>query len=123
MTTTCCQVSCVCVVIVFFATLEVYSSGPKQPSSRSQQPSPGAVFRELLPLASEWENIGTLLDMREEDLDVIQQNYFRRPRDCLREMIKTWLKVNPAPTWEGLVEALEFIDPRRAEMIRSKYIL
>ena len=79
------------------------------------------VFKELLPLASQWQIIGTLLNVPPEKLDCIKQDY-SRGLDSLREMVTAWLKrIDPPPTWEQLVEAVEPLDQARAEAIRSKH--
>lgn len=80
------------------------------------------LFRLLLPLAGEWQNIGVLLNIPDGSLDNIREANHHQPRDCLREMIKIWLAmIDPEPTWESLVKAVECINPRKAEEIRSKY--
>ena len=79
------------------------------------------VVRELLPLASQWKIIGTLLDVPQGKLDSIKYEC-SLASDCLLEMVKAWLKkIDPPPTWEQLVEAVEPLDPARAEAIRSKH--
>lgn len=79
------------------------------------------VLKELLPLSIGWENIGALLGIPYEELEVIAHNW-NIPSDCLREMIKVWLKmVDPEPTWERLVEAVEIIYPQQAQVIRLKH--
>ena len=79
------------------------------------------VFKELLPLASQWQNIGTLLDVPQEKLISIKKHNFNQESDCLREMVMEWLKGLDTPTWKQLVEAVEPLDQARAEAIRSKY--
>lgn len=81
------------------------------------------VFTALMPLASEWHNIGALLHIPAGELEAIQGSHPHQQRDCLREMIKTWLRmVQPAPTWEGLVETVEIINAHVAQEICTKYI-
>lgn len=78
------------------------------------------LFRELMPLASKWQNLGALLDISEEKLDAIKRNNLNQVEDCLRDMISTWLKIDPQPTWKGVVEAVEVIDQKKAEDIKCK---
>jgi ankyrin repeat protein len=79
------------------------------------------VIRELMKLDSEWQNIGVLLNIPSARLKKIANDY-TITRDCLREMVTEWLKmVDPPPTWELLVEAVELIDPQTAENIHTKY--
>lgn len=81
------------------------------------------LFRELLPLANEWKNIGTLLEMPAGELDEIEGSNPHHLKDCMREMIKMWLRmIDPEPTWERLVKAMEAIDPRKAQDMKLKYI-
>jgi len=102
----------------------------------SQQPHPSAtaalhrvrkelklshLFQELLPLAAKWHNIGVLLDLPSELLEVIESD-FSQPSDCLREMLKAWLRTTtPPPTWERVVDAVNRFDQNKAETICSKY--
>jgi ankyrin repeat protein len=87
----------------------------------SAQLSLGNVLRELIGQDQEWQNIGALLDLPAARLNAISADY-SRTRECLREMVMEWLKmVDPPPTWELLVEAVELIDPQTAESIRTKY--
>ena len=81
----------------------------------------GNIYRELISLDIDWQNIGVLLDVPSAELNAISADY-NRTRDCLREMIMEWLKmVDPLPTWEILVEAVELIDPETAINIHTKY--
>ena len=65
------------------------------------------IYRELLPLASYWFNIGGLLGIDINDLKTIQSNE-AKVQDCLYAMISWWLKqVKPPPTWKDLSEAVD----------------
>lgn len=80
------------------------------------------LLKELLPLASEWQTIGTLLGIPEGQLKVIRHDYHHQAKDCLREMISIWLKmVDPKQTLETLVEAVEVVDKMKAQDIKTKY--
>ena len=77
------------------------------------------AFKKLLPLATDWANIGVLLGLEEDTLQEIKQNE-RQERNCLRVMLSAWLKTeDPLPTWNDLAEAVEQIDREIAEEIRS----
>jgi len=79
------------------------------------------LFQELLPLAAEWHNIGILLDLPPGLLDTIKRD-FGQSRDCLREMLKAWLKTTaPPPTWERVVDAVKGFDQNKAEAFHNKY--
>ncbi len=55
---------------------------------------------------NKWYNIGLELGVESHTLDSIGDR-FDDPTDCLREVIKQWLKgVSPQPTWRALVDAL-----------------
>ncbi len=67
-----------------------------------------AVLTELLPASASWYNIGLALDMDEGTLDAMKVGTYKDPRDCLREMLKEWLRTSdPDPSWEGLIAALK----------------
>ncbi len=79
------------------------------------------VLKELYPLASEWQNIGLFLEIEVGQLKIIEIDY-RMAKDCLREVIREWFKmIDPPPSWENLVEAVEYIDQSKAYDIKMKY--
>ncbi len=56
---------------------------------------------------------GTLASIRADICNVSVE-------DHLREMITTWLKqISPPPTWNVLTDAVEVINPNKAEEIRK----
>ena len=58
-------------------------------------------------LRSKWYNIGLNLHIKPSTLDAIRCNYHHQCEDCIREVLKEWLKrVDPRPTWDALQEAL-----------------
>ena len=76
----------------------------------------------LFSSADEWHNIGVFLDVPAGDLQTIAKDN-SRSRDCLREMLEVWLKqTHPRPTWKGLAEAVEPIDPNLSKTITDKYV-
>ncbi len=80
------------------------------------------VYRELLPLASKWNEIGILLNIKPEQLNRIESNHPNDVNRCLSKTIKEWLNgIDPRPTWEELVEAVKLVNGNRAEDIRIKY--
>lgn len=82
------------------------------------------LLEELLPLAYSWHNIGTILGIPEGELNKIKRDNFNQSDDCLREMISKWLKmIDPEPTWDRLVNAVEKInEKKKAQDIKSKYL-
>ncbi len=92
------------------------------PSHYPTSLTPRDVYRELLPLASKWNKIGILLNIKPEQLDTIKSNNPEDVEDCLLETIKGWLNgIDPRPTWEELVEAVKPFNENKAEDIRIKY--
>ena len=78
------------------------------------------VFKELLPLATYWKTIGTLLGIEEHILDMIKSDE-DGAHDRLQKMISEWLKrVDPAPTWRDLADAVDSVDTAKAQEIRGR---
>ena len=89
-----------------------------QNSQKVHQLSTATCLKFLLPIAADWQNIGVFLQISDSDLKQIESDYSGRCRDCVREMIRKWLKqVNPTPSWKNLTEAVEVVDPSVAERI------
>jgi hypothetical protein len=62
----------------------------------------------LLNVRLKWYDIGLELGVKEIDLEEIKLQYGNKSAECLREMIKKWLKFFPdRPTWGKLATALE----------------
>ena len=76
------------------------------------------AFKKLLPLASSWKSIGTLLGLRSDVLERIQLDE-RSTVDQLQAVTSEWLKqVNPPPTWKVLSDAIEEIDEQKAQELK-----
>ena len=72
----------------------------------------------LLPEARHWHNISTLLEVPEPTLEQIGAVYPGDCQQCVREMIKSWLKqVDPPPSWKNLAEVVHEINPSLAKKI------
>lgn len=81
------------------------------------------ILKEFMPLylAADWQSIGALLNLSPVQLKVIKHG---NPRavNCMREMLDAWLKtVDPLPSWEQLIEAVEIIHPMKAKTLRSRF--
>ena len=65
-------------------------------------------FKMLIPIAKEWQNIGTLLELSQEELDSISSRCVGDINQ-LREMLRLWLSHidNPSSLWKTLAEAVE----------------
>ena len=55
------------------------------------RPKLSEAFKALLPLASQWENIGILLGISSTVLNTIHVDV-HSAENCLREMLSYWLK-------------------------------
>ena len=81
------------------------------------------LVKELLTKASDkWENIGVLLGIETGILDAIKAAE-NLPQNCLREMLKIWLKtVSPPPSWTAIAEAIDLLgDQNLADHLKTKY--
>jgi hypothetical protein len=82
------------------------------------------LLRELYTRASnKWMNIGILLGIDPGILDAIKTAENHTPQDCLREMLRIWLKeVSPPPSWAAIADSVEVLgDQSLADQLRSKY--
>ena len=81
------------------------------------------LMTELLNTVSDkWENIGILLGIEPGKLDTIKAAE-SLPQNCLREMLKIWLKrVSPPPSWTAIADAVDLLgDQKLADLLRTKY--
>ena len=76
------------------------------------------AFRELLPLATDWKTIGTLLGLPEHILEKIKTDE-DTAHDRLQKMLSEWLKQVGSPTRKALADAVENIDKVKAQEIRK----
>ena len=60
----------------------------------------------LVGISHKWQDVGIQLKLEEGILKAIESDHPKNSRDCLREMLSTWLKVNLRPTWHTLCAAL-----------------
>ena len=65
-------------------------------------------FKMLIPIAKEWQNIGTLLELSQEELDSISSRCVGDINQ-LREMLRLWLSHidDHSNLWKTLAEAVE----------------
>ena len=65
-------------------------------------------------------NIGVMLSLDHGYLAAIQSRCRGNPDDCLREMLKEWLRqTNPPPTKSALIDVVEGYNPSLAEKISA----
>ena len=86
-------------------------------------PSLKDLLKELKQVASKWENIGVMLGIDSGVLDNIDADNPKSCENCLREMLKVWLKqLAPAPSWQAVVEALDVLgEPKLAQELKQRY--
>ena len=92
----------------------------KKSKNQNQQTKPklSTYLKFLLPEAKHWHNISSLLEIPEPTLEQIEENYHGECQQCVREMIKSWLKqVDPPPSWKDLADAVQVINPCLAKKI------
>ena len=90
----------------------------KNNKDHQTKPKLSTCLRFLLPEAKHWHNIGSLLEISETTLEQIEADYPGDCQQCVREMIKSWLKqVDPPPSWKDLAEAVQIINPCIAKKI------
>jgi len=84
----------------------------------------GDLQNELHGTSSKWYNLGVQLRIKLGDLDNIRREGLT-PVDCLREMLKIWLKqVDPYPTRNTLITALKrpvINEHQLASQLEKKY--
>jgi hypothetical protein len=88
--------------------------------NKNQQTKPklSTCLKFLLPEARHWHNIGSLLEVSEQTLEQIEADCPFDCQQCIREMIKSWLKqVDPPPSWKDLAEAVRIINPNLGKKI------
>ena len=75
------------------------------------RPQLSKAFKMLIPIAKEWQNIGVLLELTDQDLKSIAADG-DSDINHLREMLRLWLnQVYSPPSWKALSEAVEPFDP------------
>lgn len=83
----------------------------------------GELQNELHGISSKWYDLGVQLHIDSGELDNIKRD---NPVECLREMLKIWLKkVDPDPTWNALIDALKsrvINEQKLANQLERKYM-
>ena len=71
--------------------------------------------------SSKWFDLGVQLHIEVAELRVTEMKYTDVGL-CLKEMILTWLrKIDPPPSWEGLMTALEHDSVKCGEGVRQRF--
>ena len=94
------------------------------PGTQSQaKPELSDLFSILLPVASEWKSLGTLLKLRDSDLDTIKADNHNQSVDCLRETLSLLLQqTEPTCTWQAVAEAVKLLNPQKAKEISNQFL-
>ena len=83
------------------------------------RPQLAKALKLLVPVAKEWQNIGTILELKDEDLESIV-THGDSHSNHLREMLKLWLsKKDSVPSWKALAEAVEPFSDQVAAKVMS----
>ena len=82
------------------------------------------LLRELQPtVADRWEDIGIMLKIPDGSLSQIKTDNGSNCSNCMREMLRCYLRQVASPSWEAVVTALESLQlSDTAECIRRKYL-
>ena len=87
----------------------------------------GDVLDEVKTLSAKWRVLSTYLHLREDSLEVIEQNNPRDAISCLRQALAEWLKYNyncekyGKPSWRSLARAVQSLDQSLCEKIISDH--
>ena len=69
-------------------------------------PDHWSVYRELLPIAHKWKKLGIQLGVSYGSLEKIEVIYPYGNERLLREVLQEWMKSDPNPSWQFLIEVL-----------------
>ena len=95
--------------------------GPATTVAADERPQLAEAFKMLIPIAKEWQNIGVLLKLSDQDLKSIDTDG-DSDINHLREMLRLWLScVDRPPSWGTLAEAVELFDAEVAAKIKAIY--
>ena len=64
------------------------------------------VYEDLIDISRHWYDLGLQLELEEGTLKNIKSDNPENSKHCLREMLSTWLKFDPRPSWQTLCAAL-----------------
>ena len=64
------------------------------------------VFTQLFPARIVWHNIGLNLKLDVDTLSAIKVKCRDDTSEALKEMLESWFKTDPSPTWEKLCNSL-----------------
>ena len=109
---------------VMFAVGSANLSIPQIQSCQREELCVSNSYRELVQLASDWRIIGGQLGLPPGELNNIAADHPNESKHRLQNMLEEWFKmIDPSPSWEQLVKAVEVVNKRRAREIHEKYVL
>ena len=83
----------------------------------------GIVCRYLHPLRSKWMVFGTFLCVDHSSLEAMEADKYTCDEKIVK-LVALWLRqISPPPTWQALVDAVEHLDPSKAEEIRREQFI
>ena len=89
-------------------------------------PSQTGLLRELLPIALHWEDLGILLGIDSDLLNIIaSDNLHDSKKKCLCELLQIWLKkYSPPPSWTAIADAVDKLGEfELVQNLRIKYCI
>ncbi len=102
------------------STATLREAAPPRPAPLETKPRLLVLCRELQVLSQRWREVGDYLELAEEELENAQSSG-STPSDCLKNMLKVWLRrVDPPPMWKAIVEVVEFMEPELALKLKQK---
>ena len=82
------------------------------------------LYKELKGLSQQWRDLGTLLDLTDEELDKVESQCSSDPLKCTLSILKVWLsKEGPPPTWELILDAVDCLDQNLADNLKQRYLM
>ena len=89
----------------------------KHPDKVNTEPLLKDLYEHITPqYALKWKVIGTLLGVASEKLDIIEHDNHYKAEPCCNDMLKWWLRVDPAASWEKLFSAIESLGDMSSEI-------
>ena len=64
------------------------------------------AYEDLIDISHQWYDLGLQLKLEEGTLKTIKADNPGSSKHCLREVLSTWLNIDPRPSWQTLCAAL-----------------
>ena len=86
-------------------------------------PPPNPELKDLIDLqVGDWYRLGLSLNLKSDDLNIIEEDHRRDTRKQTCKMFDHWLKAQPDASYEQLIKALHKVgDETVANSLRKKY--